>query len=143
MSRIDEIRAEVDLYNRNGFGFDVEQAVVINDIEYLLTEVDRLQEVYKQSFNNSIESYNGLKRIEPVVKATVTERDCLREENAQLRKERDAAVEDIKDGVCCATCAHFRPKTETACNVGGCISLHKLDRWKWRGPCAENGGNHE
>jgi hypothetical protein len=59
-------------------------------------------------------------------------------EISKLEIERDAAVEDMKIGPCCVTCAYSRIKGLSAvcalgdrklCNDG----VHGYKRWKWRG----------
>lgn len=53
---------------------------------------------------------------------------------AQVERERDAAVADLKIVRCCGTCIN---------NEGGCttecyIVSGTLTGWQWRGVCAEN-----
>ena len=60
----------------------------------------------------------------------------LEAENAKLKRERDAAVEQLRDAFnCCKFCKHM-PSDDYICQ-----SKPELDRscWEWRGPCKENG----
>lgn len=60
----------------------------------------------------------------------------LTAELEQVKRERDAAVNDIpKD---CGNCRkNFSNRTHQQCEKWPC---GKCCGWQWRGPCAENGG---
>lgn len=70
----------------------------------------------------------------------------LTAELEQVRRERDAAVEDLRGR--CYACANARshkkyPNLKTceyfSIAVGG-YEITRCDKWQWRSPCAENGG---
>lgn len=72
------------------------------------------------------------------------------EEWVQMKRERDAAVRDIRHD--CDTCKHKEAcLSNDFCEECGhaesdntpCCSCHNLCNWEWRGPCAENGGIHD
>lgn len=53
----------------------------------------------------------------------------------RVRRERDAAVRDLKIHSSCVTCKYSN---------GICCKLQdNLCKWEWRGPCTENGGTED
>lgn len=59
------------------------------------------------------------------------------------KRRAEAAERDIEH--CCATCQYhhlffdgYLSANDCTNPDGGCTNNY--DRWKWRGPCAENGG---
>lgn len=61
----------------------------------------------------------------------------LSSELEQVKRERDAAINELKDAVeACEYCKKFAKRSF-------CSELENCDEccgWEWRGPCAENGG---
>ena len=56
----------------------------------------------------------------------------LSEELERVRRERDAAIDDIELGVCCETCKHDNDDDEERfCH--GCIRATCRGNWEWRG----------
>ena len=61
----------------------------------------------------------------------------LEAENAELKRERDAAIHDLKKTRECTTCEYVKKSpSELPCVSCGII----LKNYEWRGPCDENGG---
>ena len=63
----------------------------------------------------------------------------LQAENDRLKRERDAAVSDLKKWSVCATCKHYSPygkksncKVKDAYLSGG--NWAGCSKWEWRGP---------
>ena len=63
----------------------------------------------------------------------------LESENAQLKRERDAAVKDIYINSRCAACKKYFKNGGKCSGAVFCIPLE----FEWRGPCEENGGQKE
>lgn len=74
----------------------------------------------------------------------------LTAELEQVKRERDAAVWDIKNSQPCFACRHFQ-RNEGSCKGGRQCMFEMLTAdefgeeyegllWQWRGVCAENGG---
>lgn len=73
----------------------------------------------------------------------------LEAENAELKRERDAAVNELKHH--CWNCKYHlnKPIEETDdygrtihryCSADYCFPEEENSSWEWRGPCEENGG---
>ena len=65
----------------------------------------------------------------------------LKAELETVKRERDAAVRDMKYVVRCTSCKH----RELTCVDEPCLTCANTaigsdDAWEWRGLCAENGG---
>ena len=54
------------------------------------------------------------------------------EDYDKMRRERDAAADDIELGVCCETCKHDNDDDEGAFCVG-CVRVTGIGNWEWRG----------
>ena len=71
----------------------------------------------------------------------------LEAENAQLKRERDAAVHDLTQSRFCHACKHREEKeqlNEHYDTPSQCINCHlERSQFLWRGPCEENGGQKE
>lgn len=63
----------------------------------------------------------------------------LEAENAELKRERDAAVKDISLNSRCAACKKYFKNGGKCSGAVFCIPLE----FEWRGPCEENGGQKE
>lgn len=50
----------------------------------------------------------------------------------KMRREYDAAADDIELGVCCETCKHDNDDDEGAFCVG-CVRVTSRGNWEWRG----------
>jgi gamma-glutamylcyclotransferase (GGCT)/AIG2-like uncharacterized protein YtfP len=90
----------------------------------LLEKIDELEK--SREFRGDLA--NNLKR------ATVEQE----QEIIQLKRERDAAIYDLKKTRECTTCEYVKKSpSESPCVSCGII----LKNYEWRGPCEENGGN--
>lgn len=77
----------------------------------------------------------------------------LEAENAELKRERDAAVNELKLGYACFACRYFFRNGGTC--KGGSTCMKRSEScsvfgaeysglyFKWRGPCEENGGGEK
>lgn len=54
------------------------------------------------------------------------------EDYDKMRRERDAAADDIELGVCCETCKHDNDDDEGVLCVG-CVRVTSRGNWEWRG----------
>jgi len=60
----------------------------------------------------------------------------LEAELEAVKRERDAAVSDLAHYAMCPACKHF----DVRCPMKDDCLYGTKGRFKWRGPCAENGG---
>lgn len=71
----------------------------------------------------------------------------LEAENAELKRERDAAVNDLTESQFCHACKHCEEKEELAAYhdvPAQCVNCaYEISRFLWRGPCEENGVQKE
>ena len=75
----------------------------------------------------------------------------LRSELEQVKRERDAAVRDVKNVVThypCYVCKHSQYAHGCGCDITANLQREKWNCRKgelfvWRGPCAENGGTED
>ncbi len=78
----------------------------------------------------------------------VKERDAtisLMEESCSdcvVRRERDAAYADLRRHSTCSTCANAPEHYSKIC-CHTCALENDFMGYKWRGPCAENGGTED
>ena len=112
----------------------------LEDAIYKTTQLmQSATEVIKKSQEQLESTYSQVKKAlcgkENVSLVEVLEAaDQLKSRLAQVERERDAAVSDLKLVGCCGTCIN---------NDGGCttecyIVSGKLTGWQWRGVCPEN-----
>lgn len=64
----------------------------------------------------------------------------LEAEKAELKRERDAAVSDLKSIQGWQLCNRCKNYGRKGFNATVCIECINGSRWEWRGPCEENGG---
>lgn len=65
--------------------------------------------------------------------------EALLAENAKLRKERDAAVEDLEKTGSCLSCVHCNLNDLTCDCLDEC-ALGTESKWEWRGVKGEENG---
>lgn len=62
----------------------------------------------------------------------------LEERLAQAERERDAAVNDLKESSFCCDCLHYAVPAEKEPCLSCFKRMQEKPKWKWRGVCAEN-----
>ena len=145
MDRLDEIRALCDAAKAQKEKGDsitaacIAWSIVINDIPYLLAEVDRLNTVNAKYTSNSAEiTINGLQYVP---------KDTLQELTARAEKaeaERDAAIADWRGF--CAKCSkrskQYLSDGQMDAVCATCRANGKCN-WEWRGPQEAGKGETE
>ena len=68
----------------------------------------------------------------------------LTAELEQVKRERDAAVRDLREQNACAHCKHYQPGNLAANCEHECMFISgSKTGWQWRGVCEENGGAND
>ena len=57
---------------------------------------------------------------------------------AQAERERDAAVNDLKEASFCRDCLHYDVPAEKEPCLSCLKRMHEKPKWQWRGVCPEN-----